>query len=173
MGTEIKDATKVPDPPAPAGAPRVRFRGSRGSSPAPMGSNYHDLLLPDGKIVTKASKEHRTGHMHMLSHLVQGPPWNQHRELQMARGAFKSVQYSVGTRVVAKVVSKVLRAYSGTGTTMIWPSRLRFAMSGSGSTRDYIRTALHSRPRFYMRLARSLQRSSMLPSMLTLATRKG
>ena len=81
VGTEIKDATKVPDPPAPAGAPKVRSKGSQGSSPAPMGSNYTDLPLPDGKTVTKDGKELRTGHMKMLSHLVQGSPWEQHREL--------------------------------------------------------------------------------------------
>ena len=92
VGTEIINAMRVPDPPAPAGAPRVRSRDSQGSSPTPMGSNYHDLPLPDGKTVTKAGQELRTGHMHMLSHLVQGSPWNQHRELQMARGVFKSMR---------------------------------------------------------------------------------
>lgn len=174
VGTEIRDAMQVPGPPAPAGELRVRSRDSQGSSPALMGSNYHDLPLPDGKTVTKAGQERRTGHMHMLSHLVQGSPWNQHRELHMARGVFKSMLCRhEGSREGCRKGDLVTCAYPGTGTTMIWPSRLRFATSASGSTRCYIRTALYSHPRVYMRLVRSLLRSPMLPSMLGLATMRG
>ena len=92
MGTEMKDAMKVPDPPAPAGAPRVKSRDSQGSSLAPMGSNYTDLPLPGRTTVTTDGKELKSGHMNMLPHLVQGSPWEQHRELQMAKGVFRSVQ---------------------------------------------------------------------------------
>ena len=60
--TVINDAMRVPGPPAPAGPPRVRSRDSQGGSPAPMGSNIHDLTLPDGKIVTKAGLELKSGH---------------------------------------------------------------------------------------------------------------
>ena len=147
-GTEIKDAMEVPDPPAPAGAPRVRSRDSHGSSPAPMGSNYHGLPLPDGKTVTKAGKELRTGHMHMLSHLVQGSPWNQHRELQMARGAFKSVQCRhEGTREgCLKGASCVFRHWHDDDMALTVEVR---------GVRRRIYTELHengffSHPRFYM-----------------------
>ena len=93
----INDAMWVPDPPAPAGPPRVRSRDSQGSSPAPRASNYHDLPLPDGKTVTKAGLELKTGHMNMPCHLVQGTARNQNRELQMARGVFKSSLCRHGT----------------------------------------------------------------------------
>ena len=78
MGTKIRDAMQEP-PPAPAGAQRVRSRDSKGSSPAPMGSNYTDLPLPDRTTVTEAGKELRSGHMNMLPRMVEGTPWEQHR----------------------------------------------------------------------------------------------
>ena len=86
----INYAMRAPDPPAVAGPPRVRSRDSQGGTPLARGPNIHDLPLPDGKTVTKAGLELKTGHMNMLSHLVQGTARNQNRELQMARGVFKS-----------------------------------------------------------------------------------
>ena len=95
--TVINDAMRVPDPPAPAGPPRVRSRDSQGGTPPPRGSNILDLPLPDGKTVIKAGLELKTGHMNMLSHLVQGTAPNQNRELQMPRGVFKGSLCRHGT----------------------------------------------------------------------------
>ena len=81
---------RVPDMPAPAGPPKVRSRDSQGGTPLPRGSNIHDLPLPDGRTVTKIGLELKSGHLNMLSRLVQGSAQNQNRELQMARGVFKS-----------------------------------------------------------------------------------
>ena len=89
-GTVINEALQVPEAPAPAGAPRVRSRDSNGGTPPPRGSNIHDLPLPDGRTVTRIGLELKSGHQNMLSRLVQGSAANQDRELQMARGVFKS-----------------------------------------------------------------------------------
>ena len=171
VSTEIKDAMQVPDPPAPAGAPRVRPRDSQGSPQAPMGSNYHDLPLPDGKAVTKAGQGLRTGHMHMLSHLVQGFPWNQHRELQMARGVFKSMQCRHGGS----------REGCLKGASCVFRHRRDDELAISVGVRD-VRLSTYTRlyqdgftlpPEILHEIVRSLLRSSMLSSMLGLATRKG
>ena len=61
-GTEIVNPMQAPNPPAPAGPPRVRSRDSKGGSPAPRGSNYTDFSLPDRKIIIKANEELKSGH---------------------------------------------------------------------------------------------------------------
>ena len=91
MATEIINPMQAPPPSAPAGSKRVRSRDSKGGSPAPMGSNYTELPVPDRKIITKSSKiELKSGHMNMLSRMAKGIPWQQHRQLQMVRGVFKT-----------------------------------------------------------------------------------
>ena len=80
----------APPPSAPAGSQRVRCRDSNGGSPAPKGSNYTDLPMPDRKIITKNKLELKSGHMNMLSRMTQGTPWQQHRQLQMLKGVCKT-----------------------------------------------------------------------------------
>ena len=90
MATEITNPMQAPPPSAPAGSQRVRSRDS-GGSPAPMGSNYTDLPVPDRKIITKSSKvELRSGHMNMLPRMVTGSAWQQHRQLQMLKAMYKT-----------------------------------------------------------------------------------
>ena len=89
--TEIINATQAPPQSAPAGSQSVRSRDSKGGSPAPMGSNYTELPLPDRKIIAKSSKiELRSGLISMLSRMTKGTPWQQHRQLQMFKGVFKT-----------------------------------------------------------------------------------
>ena len=91
MATEITKPMQVPPPSAPAGSQRVRPRDSKGGSPAPMGSNYTELPVPDRKIIIKNSKiELKSGHMNMLSRMTKGTPWQQHRQLQMLKGVYKT-----------------------------------------------------------------------------------
>ena len=68
MGTEVNlNPWQAPPPSGPAGNKRIRSRDSKGGSPCPPGSNYTDLPLPDGKVITKSTKvELRTGHYNML-----------------------------------------------------------------------------------------------------------
>ena len=91
-GTGISNAIQAPNPPAPAGPPRIRSRDSKGGPPAPMGSNYTDLPLPDRKTVTKVGEELKSGHMNTLPRMTEGNPWEQHRQLQMLQGVFKKVR---------------------------------------------------------------------------------
>ena len=91
MGTEVINPMQAPPQSAPAGSLRIRSRDSKGGSPAPMGSNYTELPVPDRKIITKNSKiELKSGHMNMLSRMTKGNPWQQHRQLQMLKGVFKT-----------------------------------------------------------------------------------
>ena len=47
----------------------------------------------DRKIITKNSKvELRSGHMNMLPRMVTGDAWQQHRQLQMLKGVYKTTQ---------------------------------------------------------------------------------
>ena len=55
-----------------------------------MGSNYTELPVPDRKIITKNNLELKSGHMNMLPRMTKGDPWQQHRQLQMLRGMYKT-----------------------------------------------------------------------------------
>ena len=90
--TEIINPMQAPPPSAPAGPPRIRSRDSKGGSPAPKGSNYTDLPVPDRKMITKSNLELKSGHMNMPPRMVEGNPWQQHRQLQMLKGVFKKSQ---------------------------------------------------------------------------------
>ena len=90
MATEIIDPMQAPPPSAPAGSQRVRSRDSKGGSPAPQGSNYTDLPMPDRKVTTKNMLELKSGHMNMPSRMTKGNPWQQHRQLQMLKGVLKT-----------------------------------------------------------------------------------
>ena len=94
MGTDINmNPMQAPPPSAPAGSQRVRSRDSKGGSPAPPGFNFTDFPLPDRKIITKNSNiELRSGHHHMLSKMTTGSSWEQHRQLQMLRGVYKTTR---------------------------------------------------------------------------------
>ena len=84
---------QAPPPSAPAGSQRVRSRDSKGGSPVPAGSNYTDLPVPDRKIVTKHSNvELGGGHHNMLPRMTMGTAWQQHRQLQMLKGVYKTTQ---------------------------------------------------------------------------------
>ena len=81
-----KDQDRFPPPQAPAGGKRVRSRDS-----ASYPTNNTELPLPDGKIRTKhGDKELRTGLFNMLARRCTGDPWEQHRQLQMLKGVYKS-----------------------------------------------------------------------------------
>ena len=84
-----KDQDTFPPLQAPAGGKRVRSRDSKGSASYP--ANTTELPLPDGRIRTKrGDKEFRTGFFNMLAYKCTGDPWEQHRQLQMLRGVYKS-----------------------------------------------------------------------------------
>ena len=89
-GTLInKDQGTPPPPRAPAGAKRVRSRGSKGSASYP--TNNTELPLPTGRVRTKhGDKELNTGFFNMLPRRCYGTPWEQHRQLQMLKGVFKT-----------------------------------------------------------------------------------
>ena len=79
----------LPPPAAPAGPKRVRSRDSRGSASYP--TNNTQLPMPDGKVRTKhGDKELKTGFVNMLPHKCYGIPWEQHRQLQMLKGVYKT-----------------------------------------------------------------------------------
>ena len=93
MGTKITNPMQAPPPSAPAGSHRVRSRDSMGGSPVPAGSNYTDLPVPDRRIVTKHSNvKLRIGHHSMLPRMTTGTAWQQHRQLQMFKGVYKTTQ---------------------------------------------------------------------------------
>ena len=84
-----KDQDRSPPPQAPAGGKRVRSRDSKGSASHP--TNNTELPLPDGKIRAKhGDKELKTGFFNMLARRCTGDPWEQHRQLQMRKGVYKS-----------------------------------------------------------------------------------
>ena len=86
----IIDKNKVglrPPPAAPGGPKRVKPRDSRGE-PYPL--NIARTPMPDGKIRTKSGKEYRTGFHNMLERMCDGPPWQQHMQLQMLKGVYKT-----------------------------------------------------------------------------------
>ena len=91
-GTGVSlDPGRFPPLQAPAGSKRTRSRDSKGGSPYP--TNNTDLPLPDGTIRTKhGDKELRTGHFNMLAHKCKGDPWEQHRQLQMLKGVYKTTR---------------------------------------------------------------------------------
>ena len=86
-----------PTPAAPRGPPRVRSRDSRGEV-YPV--NTPQLPLPDRKVTTKKGKELSTGFHNMLERMTYGSPWQQHQQLQMLKGVYKSVRcdYDFGGR---------------------------------------------------------------------------
>ena len=90
MATEIINPMQVPPPSAPAGSQRIRSRDAKGGSPAPMGSNYTELPVPDRNIITKNNVELKSGHMNMLPRMTTGNAWRQHRQLQMLKGMYKT-----------------------------------------------------------------------------------
>ena len=55
-----------------------------------MGSNYTELPVPDRKIITKNNVELKSGHMNMLPRMTTGNAWQQHRQLQMLKGMYKT-----------------------------------------------------------------------------------
>ena len=93
-GTEINlNPWQASPSSAPAGSKRIRSRDPKGGSPCPPGSNFTDLPLPDGKVITKSTKvELRTGpgHYNMLPRMCTGDSWEQHRQLQMLKGVYKT-----------------------------------------------------------------------------------
>ena len=98
-GTKInKDQVGfLPPPAAPAGPKRVRSRDSRGSASYP--TNNTQLPMPDGKVRTKhGDKELNTGFFNMLAYKCYGSPWEQHRQLQMLKGVFKTEKCSFDTK---------------------------------------------------------------------------
>ena len=102
-GTEIRNPMQAPNPPAPAGPPRVRSRDSTGGSPAPKGSNYTDPPLPDRKTATKAGKELEWAYEHAPSrdrgYVIPGS------SIDSCRCSRKrSKRLSATTRLVAEVV---------------------------------------------------------------------
>ena len=102
MAAEILNPMQVPPPSALAGSQRVRSRDAMGGSPAPMGSNYTELPVPDRKIITKNTLELKSGHMNMLSRMAKGTPWQQHRQLQMLKGMYKTTMCKHESRGCAK-----------------------------------------------------------------------
>ena len=87
----------LPPPEAPAGAKRERSRDSKGSASYP--TNNTELPLPDGKVRTKhGDKELRTGFYNMLPRRCYGTPWEQHRQLQMLKGVYKTERCTFDTR---------------------------------------------------------------------------
>ena len=85
-----------PPPAAPGGPKRVRSRDSRGE-PYPL--NIARLPMPDGKVRTKhGGKELNTGFCNMLERKCYGTPWEQHRQLQMLRGVYKTERCSYDAR---------------------------------------------------------------------------
>ena len=85
-----------PPPAAPGGPTRVRSRDSRGEA-YPL--NNAQLPFPDGKVRTKrGGKELNTGFYNMLERKCSGSAWEQHRQLQMLKGVYKSVRCEYDTR---------------------------------------------------------------------------
>ena len=79
----------LPPPAAPAGPKRVRSRDYKGSASYP--TNDTQLPMPDGKARTKhGDKELTTGFYNMLPHKCYGTTWEQHRQLQMLKGVYKT-----------------------------------------------------------------------------------
>ena len=163
VGTEVRDAMQEP-PPAPAGAPRVRSRDSKVCSPAPIGSSYTDLPLPDRTTVIKAGKKLRSGHMNMLPRMVEGTPWEQHRQLQMLKGVYRRVQCN--------------REFSKGGCQKGGMCVFRHQNDNPMAIANEVgplRFTMVTRFRFrsYTKSARLRRRSSTLPSVLGLFTRRG
>ena len=98
-GTVInKDQDRfLPPPEAPAGGKRVRSRDSKGSASYP--TNNTELPLPDGKVRTKhGDKELNTGFYNMFPRKCYGTPWEQHRQLQMLKGVYKTERCTFDAR---------------------------------------------------------------------------
>ena len=84
-----------PPPAAPGGPKRVRSRDSRGEQ-YPL--NTAQTPMPDGKIRTKSGKEYNTGFFNMLERMCYGPAWQQHMQLQMLKGVYKTEMCSYDAR---------------------------------------------------------------------------
>ena len=85
-----------PPPAAPGGTKRVRSRDSRGEAYPP---NNAQLPFPDGKVRTKrGGKELNTGFYNMLERKCSGSPWEQHRQLQMLKGVYKTERCNFDVR---------------------------------------------------------------------------
>ena len=85
-----------PPPAAPGGPKRVRSRDSRGE-PYPL--NISRMPMPDGKVrTTHGGKELNTGFYNMLERKCYGPAWEQHKQLQMLKGAYKTERCSYDAR---------------------------------------------------------------------------
>ena len=156
MATEIINPMQVPPPSAPAGSQRVRSRDAMGGSPAPLGPNYTELPVPGRKIITKKNKlELKSGHMNMLSRMTKGNPWQQHRQLQMLRGMYKTTMCKHEPRGCEKGDACVFaRAADNEAKIDAEVIPLRLFVYTSCSRIDS-RCLL----RFYMRSARSLKKS--------------
>ena len=76
-----------PPPPAPAANKRVQSRDSMGDR-YPL--NIPRLPTPERTIITKAGVVLRTGYTNMLERMVSGTPQQQHIQLQMLKGLYKT-----------------------------------------------------------------------------------